>query len=88
MKTSHSLTDEVGQQHGQQGGGRDGRHRRTFPAAVLGRLLELEGRAGEGVPRQQAGGRGVHGARGQGVPGGGATEEGRGPRRRLEQEVP
>lgn len=43
------FTDEVGQQNGQQGGGSDRRQGGTFPAAVLGRLLQLEGASGEGV---------------------------------------
>lgn len=88
LDATRSLTDEVGEQHGQQGRGRDGAHRRALPAAVLGRLLELEGRAREGVPGQQARGRRVDRPRGQGVAGRGAAEEGGRPRGRLEQEVP
>lgn len=88
LDVTRSLTDEVGEQHGQQGRGRDGAHRSALPAAVLGRLLELEGRAREGVPGKQARGRRVDGPRGQRVAGRGAAEEGGRPRGRLEQEVP
>lgn len=61
LDVTRSLTDEVGEQHGQQGRRRDGANRRALPAAVLGRLLELEGRAREGVPGKQARGRRVDG---------------------------
>lgn len=43
------FTNEVGQQDGQQGGGRDGCNCGTFPAAVFGGLLQFEGASGEGV---------------------------------------
>lgn len=88
LDVTRSLTDEVGEQHGQQGRSGDGAHRRAFPAAVLGRLLELKGRAREGVAGEQARGRRVDGARGQRVAGRRAAEEGGRPRGRLEQEVP
>lgn len=56
------LTDEIGQQNGQEEGGGDGGQGGTFPAAVLGGLLQLEGLPGEGVPGQQAGWRRVNGS--------------------------
>lgn len=56
------LTDEIGQQNGQEEGGGDGRQGGTFPAAVLRGLLQLEGLPGEGVPGQQAGWRRVNGS--------------------------
>lgn len=43
------FTDEVGQQNGQQGGSSDRGQGGTFPAAVLGWFLQLEGASGEGV---------------------------------------
>lgn len=54
MTNWFQLTDEVGEQHGEQYSSGDGGHGGTFPAAVLGGLLELEGAPGEGVPWQEA----------------------------------
>lgn len=49
------LTYEIRQQDRQEEGRGDGGQGSTFPAAVLGGLLQLEGLPGEGVPGQQAG---------------------------------
>lgn len=43
------FTDEVGQQDGQQGGASNGCNSGTFPATILGGLLQFEGASGEGV---------------------------------------
>lgn len=44
------LTYEVRQQDGQEQGRGDGGQGGTFPAAVFGGLLQLEGLPGEGIP--------------------------------------
>lgn len=82
------LTYKVGEQHSEQYGGGDGGHGGTFPAAVLGRLLELEGAPGEGVPWQQAWRGRVDGTPGEGVARRGAAEQRSASRRSLKQEVP
>lgn len=58
------------------------------PRAVLGRLLELEGRARQRVPRQRPGGRSVDRAGGHGVARSGCGEERSGSGAGLEEEVP
>lgn len=58
------------------------------PGAVLGGLLELEGWAGQGVPRQRPGGRGIHRACRHSVARGCCGEEGGGACTCLEEEVP
>lgn len=54
MITGTVFTNEVGQQDGQQGGGHDGCNSGTFPAAILGGFLQLEGASGEGVSGQES----------------------------------
>lgn len=54
------LTYEIRQQDGQEEGGSDGGEGGTFPAAVLGGLLQLESLPGERIAGQQAGWRGVN----------------------------
>lgn len=58
------------------------------PRAVLGGFLELEGGAGQGVPRQRPGGRGVHRACRHRVAGSCRGEERGGTCACLEEEVP
>lgn len=82
------LTYEICQQNGQEERRGDGRQGGTFPAAVLGGLLQLEGLPGEGIPGQQAGRRRVDGPRGQRVPGRRAAEQGRASGGGLKEKVP
>lgn len=58
------------------------------PWAVLGGFLELEGRAGQGVPRQRPGGRGVHWACCHSIARSCRGEEGGGACTCLKEEVP
>lgn len=82
------LTNEVGEQYGEQYGSGDGGHGGTFPAAVLGRLLELEGAPGEGVPWQEAWWGRVDGTPGEGVTRRGTAEQRSASRWSFKQEVP
>lgn len=61
------LTDAVAEDDGQQDGHGDGAESRAPPRAVLGRLLELEGAAGECVAGQGPCGGRIHRPRSHGV---------------------
>lgn len=82
-----ALTHKVRQQDDQRGRDDDGAQGRALPVAVLGGLLEVEGRSGEGAAGQGPGRGRVHSTGRQGVPRRrGAEEWGGAPR--LEEEVP
>ena len=81
------LTHKVRQQDDQRGRDGDGTQGRALPVTVLGGLLEVEGRAGEGGAGQGPGRRRVHRAGRQRVARRRAAEE-RGGASRLEEEVP
>lgn len=81
------LTHKVRQQDDQRGRDGNGAQGRALPVTVLGRLLEVEGRAGEGGARQGPGRRRVHRTGRQRVAWRRAAEE-RGGASRLEEEVP
>lgn len=86
--TKHRLTYEIGQQDGEQYCGSNRWQSRTFPAAVLGGLFQLERISGESISRQQSGRWCVNRSWGQRVSRGRTTEERSCSRRRFEQEVP
>lgn len=81
------LTHKVRQQDDQCGRDGNGAQGRALPVTVLGGLLEVEGRAGEGGAGQGPGRRRVHRAGRQRVARRRAAEE-RGGASRLEEEVP
>lgn len=81
------LTHKVCKQDDQGSGEDEGAQGGTLPVAILGGLLEVKGRSGEGAAGQGPGWGRVHGARREGVPWGCGAEE-RGGASWLEEEVP